>query len=94
VVTITVAVIFTTLTILFPPSWLASILQLTDISLSFAFLLIAIALGNFIISLISEKILFVHIRNMLDRFAAWRRKRTHWGGKVKEKRYQVVEERM
>jgi cation-transporting ATPase 13A3/4/5 len=90
-VTIMIAVIFTTFTILFPPSWLASILQLTDISFSFASLMIAIALGNFVLSWISEKVLFVYMRDMLDRFAGWRRKRKHWGGKIKEKRYQIVE---
>jgi hypothetical protein len=89
--TIVIAVLFTTITILFPPSWLASVLELTNMTISFAFLLIAIALGNFIISWISEKIVFVQIQEMVDRFSMWMRKK-NWGGHVKIKRYQVVEE--
>ena len=93
--TIVIAVLFTTITILIPPSFVASILQLTYMSVSFAFLLIAIALGNFMVSWVSEKIIFVQVRNVLDRFATWRRKkRKHWSGNVKIKRYQVVEEGM
>ncbi len=82
-VTIVIAVLFTTITVLVPPAWLASILELTHISISFAFLLIAIALGNFVISWISEKIVFVQIREMVDKFSMWRRKKKHWGGSVK-----------
>ena len=93
-VTITSAALFTTIMILFPPSWLASLLQLTPMTLSFGFLLIAIALGNFVVSWMSEKMVFVLVRNILDRFSAWRRKKRHWGGKVKVKRYQIVEEMM
>ena len=93
--TIVIAVLFTTITILIPPSFVASILQLTYMSVSFAFLLIAIALGNFMVSWVSEKIIFVQVRIVLDRFATWRRKkRKHWSGNVKIKRYQVVEEGM
>jgi cation-transporting P-type ATPase 13A2 len=93
-VTITVAVIFTTMVILSPPSWLASVLQLTPMTISFSFLLIAIAMGNFVSSWISEKFIFVRIRELLDRFSAWRRKgkRGARGGKLK--RYEVVEEAM
>lgn len=61
-------------------------------SVSFAFLLIAIALGNFAISWISEKIIFVQIREAFDRFSTWRRRKKHWGGTVKMKKYQIVEE--
>lgn len=94
-VTIVTAALFTTIAILIPPPFVASILQLTYISVSFAFLLIAIALGNFAVSWFSEKVIFVQLRNALDRFALWRRKRRkHWSGNVKIKRYQVVEEGM
>lgn len=93
-VTIIIAVLFITVTVLFPPSWLVSLLELTHISTTFAFLLIAIALGNFIISWVSEKIVFVQIREKVDRFLMWRRKKKHWGSNVKVKRYQVVEEGM
>jgi len=92
--TISIAALFTTIIILFPPSWLASILQLTPMTLSFGFLLIAIALGNFVVSWVSEKVVFVQLRNALDRFSAWRRKRRHWGGKAKIKRYEIVEQSM
>lgn len=92
IVTIIITVLFTTITVLFPPSWLASVLELTHMSISFGFLLIAIALGNFIICWISENIVFVKLREMVDRFSMWRRKRKYWGGNVNLKRYQVVEE--
>jgi hypothetical protein len=93
-VTITVAVIFTSITILFPPSWLASILQLTDMTVRFGFLLIALGVGNFVISWISEKFIFVQVRELLDRFSAWRRKGKRGSKGGKAKRYQVVEESM
>jgi cation-transporting P-type ATPase 13A2 len=93
-VTITVAVIFTTMVILSPPSWLASVLQLTPMTISFSFLLIAIAMGNFVSSWISEKFIFVRIRELLDRFSAWRRKGKRGARGGKFKRYQVVEEAM
>jgi hypothetical protein len=63
-------------------------------SVSFAFLLIAIALGNFVVSWISEKILFVKLREMFDRISMWRRKRKHWSNSGKVKRYQLVEDGM
>src|SRR5271156_3518003 len=82
--TIVISVLFTTITILIPPPFVASALQLTYMSVSFAFLLIAIALGNFAVSWFSEKIIFVQVRTVLDRFAAWRRKkRKDWSGNVK-----------
>jgi|SRR5215471_5350314 len=93
-VTIVIAVLFITITILFPPSWLASVLDLTPISTSFSLLLVAIALGNFIISWISEKIVFVQIREKVDRFLLWRRKRKYWCGNVNTKRYHAIEEGM
>jgi hypothetical protein len=62
--------------------------------MSFAFLLIAIALGNFVVSWFSEKVLFVQVRAVLDRFSAWRRKKRHWGGKIEFKKYQIVEDGM
>jgi len=93
-VTITVAVIFTSITILFPPSWLASVLQLTDMTVGFGFLLIALGVGNFVISWISEKFIFVQVRELLDRFSAWRRKGKRGSKGGKAKRYQVVEESM
>lgn len=93
-VTIVIAVLFATIIILIPPAFLSSILELTYMSTSFAFLLIAIALGNFIVSWISEKFVFVQVRDMFDRFSTWRRKTKHWGGNVKVKRYQEVEEGM
>jgi len=56
---------------------------------------VAIAAANFVVSWIAEKIIFVQLRNILDRFSDWRRKnKKHWGGNVKIKRYQVVEEAM
>jgi cation-transporting P-type ATPase 13A2 len=91
IITIGIAALFTTIVILFPPSWLASVLQLTGISFSFAVLLVAIALGNFAISWFSEKVLFGQARRILDRIAAWKLgKQRQWKTKSK-KRYQVVE---
>jgi cation-transporting P-type ATPase 13A2 len=91
--TIVIAVLVTTVAILLPPAWLASVLQLTYMSVSFAFLLIVIGLGNFALSWISEKFVFVQIRNVLNRILSWRRKK-HWNGNSKLRRYQIVEEGM
>jgi hypothetical protein len=85
--TVTVASLFTIVTILCPPSWLASVLQLTPMTLSFGFLMIAIAIGNFAAGWLSEKVVFMQVRNILDRFNGKR----HRG---KMRKYQVVEERM
>ena len=93
-VTIVISVLFTTITILFPPAWLASILQLTEMSISFSFLLLAVAIVNFGLSWLSEKFIVVQIRMALDRVSAWQRKRKRRGGKPKVKRYQAVEDGM
>ena len=83
---VTVATIITTV-ILFPPSWVASILQLTDISFGFACLIITIAIGNFAISWFSEKFVFSQARRVFDRFTSGKRR---WKTKA-NKRYQIVE---
>jgi hypothetical protein len=90
-ITIVTAVLFTTITILIPPPFLKSILQLTDMSISFAFLLIAIAIANFVVTWFSEKVIFVQVRNLLDRISVWRGKRKQWDVDLNAKRYQVIE---
>ena len=93
IVTIVISVLFTTMLVVVPPLWLASLLELTYMSLSFSFLLIAIAVGNFILSWLSERVVFSQIRGALGRISAGRRKK-YGGAFVRDKKYKLVEERM
>jgi len=51
-------------------------------------------MGNFVLTWISEKFIFVQIRQLLERFSAWRRKGKRGSKGRKIKRYQIVEEAM
>lgn len=95
VVTVGLAVLFTSVVILIPPPFVSSILQLTYISTPFGLLMIAIGIGNFILGWISEKFIFVQIRAFWDRLEIWRKKmskRKQWT--TKTKKYLMVEESM
>jgi cation-transporting P-type ATPase 13A2 len=94
-VTIIIAVLFTTVMILVPPSFMSSILELTYTSTPFAFLMIAIGVANFALGWLAEKVIFVQIRAFWDRLETWRKKlskRKQWTKKTKK--YLMVEESM
>jgi cation-transporting P-type ATPase 13A2 len=93
-VTLAIATIFTTVTILISPGGLSSVLQLTEMSFLFALLLIGIAAGNFIVSWFSERIMFPRVRRYFDRISIWRRKRRRWDSSNNVKRYQAIEDRI
>lgn len=88
-ITIAIAMLFITIVILVPPAFLKSILQLTYMSVSFAFLLIAVGIVNFALTWFAEKVLFAQMQILLEKDALWSKK--SWGKNYRGKRYIVVE---
>ena len=87
VVTIVVALLFSTYMLIGPSDWLFDLMQLTSMSVGFKEALVSLAAASFALSWLAETRIFPHLARFLGR--VYHRLRST-GGKKHRRRYKVL----